>query len=140
MEIRSPYSKRQRISLSAFEPTKAKQQFKAETDINNILRKYQQTGILPTLNNAQAHYGDFSTVQDYQSAMNSVMSANMAFEALPSTVRARFGNDPAQLISFVSDSSNKDEAIRLGLIEKPHTEAPTASEPAASAATTEKVK
>ena len=36
--------------------------------------------------------------------------------ALPSDVRSRFGNNPAELLDFLNDNSNYDEAIRLGLI------------------------
>jgi len=38
---------------------------------------------------------------------------------LPADLRARFDNDPAQLIQFLENSDNKDEAIKLGLVNKP---------------------
>ena len=39
--------------------------------------------------------------------------------ALDANVRKRFHNDPAELIDFVSDEKNRDEAVRLGLLQIP---------------------
>ena len=41
------------------------------------------------------------------------------FDNLPSDVRNRFNNNPAQLLDFVADPENKEEAIELGLLPKP---------------------
>ena len=38
--------------------------------------------------------------------------------ALPSRVRRRFDNDPAELMEFLADEANREEAVMLGLIEK----------------------
>jgi hypothetical protein len=38
---------------------------------------------------------------------------------LPAELRARFENDPAKLIEFIDNSENLDEAINLGLVNKP---------------------
>jgi len=116
--IRSIYSQRNRVSLSEFEPSLAKQQFRDDADINVILKKYQDTGIPPEPSRAAAHYGDFSNVDDYQTALNSVMAANASFDALPAELRARFHHDPAQLLQFVLDDKNLAEAESLGLIQK----------------------
>lgn len=78
-------------------------------------------------------YGDFSSVEDYQAAVNSVMQAQDQFMALPAQIRKRFDNDPAQLIAFMNDPGNASEAIELGLIEEPASgekAAPVASEAA----------
>lgn len=132
VKIRSRFSPRERVSISKFDPSKAKQQFREDSDVNVILRKYKTTGILPELNRAKAHYGDFSNVADYQTAMQSVMNANAAFEALPSEIRTKFQNDPAQLISFVTDSKNREQAIALGLVQKPAEEPSSPSKAASS--------
>jgi hypothetical protein len=39
------------------------------------------------------------------------------FEDLPAEVRFRFDNKPAELLKFMSDPANADEAIDLGLFE-----------------------
>ena len=43
------------------------------------------------------------------------MQAQQSFESLPSELRAKFENDPAKLISYLSDDKNNAEAIKLGL-------------------------
>ena len=77
------------------------------------------------VNQAQPQYLDVSALPDYQSALNIVQEAQASFDALPSTVRERFSNNPGSLISFLADPSNRDEAIKLGLVDVPlSTEAP----------------
>ena len=50
--------------------------------------------------------------------MNRVLAAKTEFESLPAQIRARFQNDPAQLIEFLQDENNRPEAEELGLVEK----------------------
>jgi phage internal scaffolding protein len=93
------------------------QHFKDETDINNILRQFNITGLLSE-SPLSPRYGDFTGIVDYHSALNAVIAAEDGFNALPADLRATFGNDPEQLINFLDDPKNKDEAIRLGLVDQ----------------------
>ena len=79
------------------------QQFKAECDVNNILAKYRKTGMLTHVHKHQGNFGDFSSVEDYQTSLGKLMQAQQSFESLPSELRAKFENDPAKLISYLSD-------------------------------------
>lgn len=115
--FRSAYGERYRVTTEVGNVSMTKQSFKDETDINNILKKYLKTGILP-LAQRVAEYGDYSDVGDYQSALNTVIGAQEAFMALPAKLRERFGNDPGQFLGFLSDPSNRKEAEELGLVEK----------------------
>ncbi|WNK13178.1 MAG: internal scaffolding protein [Microvirus sp.] len=101
--------------LACEEPSLTQQHFKDETDINNILRQFNITGILPE-NALSPRYGDFTGINDYQSALNAVIAADEGFMALPADLRTRFSNDPENLINFLNDPSNLDEAIKLGLV------------------------
>ncbi len=103
--------------LACEEPSLAQQHFKDECDINNILRQFNITGLLPE-SPLSPRYGDFTGIGDYHTAMNRVFAAQDEFEALPAQIRARFGNDPAQLIEFLENSDNRPEAEELGLVEK----------------------
>lgn len=97
------------------EPTLTQQQFKEQCDINNIIKQYAQTGELP-LSKKVGQFLDVSNVQDYQTALNTVYEAQHAFDALPSNIRSRFENDPNQLIAFIEDDANHEEALQLGLL------------------------
>jgi phage internal scaffolding protein len=103
--------------LACEEPSLAQQHFKDECDINNILRQFNITGLLPE-SPLSPRYGDFTGIGDYHTALNRVIAAQDEFEALPAEIRARFGNDPAQLIEFLENSENRPEAEELGLVEK----------------------
>lgn len=97
------------------EPSLTQQHFKEQCDVNNIIRKYQQTGNLTHLARQQGVYSDLSKQKDYFEAMNTVIKAQTAFDSLPSYIRKRFGNDPSQLLQFIEDPKNQDEGIKLGL-------------------------
>lgn len=97
------------------EPSMTQQQYKDSCDINNIIKQYAQTGELP-LSNKVGQFLDVSNVQDYQSALTTVYEAQKAFDQLPSNIRSRFENDPNQLIAFLEDDKNYNEAQQLGLL------------------------
>lgn len=88
-----------------------------DCDINYLLRRYQATGVLP--NNGKVPLDgaiqDF-VGSDFQSLQNRMIQAQEEFEALPSSVRDRFANDPANLIAFLGNKENREEAVKLGLI------------------------
>ena len=107
--------------LACEEPSLTQQHFKDETDINNILRQFNVTGMLPETP-LSPRYGDFTGIVDYHSALNAVIAAEDDFMALPAQLRARFENDPAQLIDFLDDENNRSEAEQLGLLEVPKAE------------------
>jgi len=119
--IRTPYNydtiaASNESGLACEEPSLAQQQFKDETDINNILRQFNVTGLLPEAP-LSPRYGDFTGIVDYHTALNAVIAAEDGFMELPAELRARFQNDPENLINFLNDEKNKDEAIKLGLVD-----------------------
>jgi len=94
----------------------------AETDVNNIMRKYEKTGILTHVARYAGEYGDFSGVPDYKEGLERIMAANEMFDSLPARLRDRFGNDPAKFIDFATNPENLDELRTMGLapMEAPH--------------------
>jgi len=117
----SNYSPSVRV-VKTHDVTRTKQNHKEECDINTILEKFNITGLLPE-QPLSPRYGDFTGISDYHTAMNRVIAAQDEFEALPAQIRARFNNDPAQLIEFLENSDNRPEAEQLGLVEKATAEA-----------------
>jgi phage internal scaffolding protein len=103
--------------LACEEPSLAQQHFKDECDINNILRQFNITGLLPE-QPLSPRYGDFTGIGDYHTALNRVIAAQDEFDSLPAQIRARFDNDPANLIEFLNDDANRPEAEELGLVNK----------------------
>lgn len=111
-------------ALICLDPTKAQQNFKEETDINTIVRRFGLTGELPD-NYRAPQYGDFTGITDYQSALNQVMAAEDSFMQIPAETRAKFHNDPQNLLKFLDNPDNYEEALRLKLVQKrPETPVP----------------
>ncbi|WNK14153.1 MAG: internal scaffolding protein [Microvirus sp.] len=100
------------------EPTKTKISEQPSTDINEIVRQFGLTGQLPD-NPLPPQYGDFSDVLDYHTALTAIRRSEEAFADLPAALRARFSNDPGQLVEFLADEANRTEAAQLGLITPP---------------------
>lgn len=101
--------------LECLDPTLTEQSHKDDCDVNNILAKYTKTGLLPSVS-TEGLYMDISEVGDYQEHMNNLVAAQEAFAALPSRVRERFRNNPAELVDFCSDPNvSKEELVELGL-------------------------
>jgi phage internal scaffolding protein len=97
------------------EPTRAQQHHRDECDINQILERFGKTGQMP-VNAISGTYGDFSGVHDYHTALNAIIASENEFAALPAIIRNRFQNDPANLIEFLDDPANKQQAQELGLV------------------------
>ena len=104
------------------EPSMTIQSAADETDINVMIARYQKTGSfhgstnMPTV---RPEFGDFVDVPEYQNAMNILIQAQDQFAALPAQIRDRFGNSPENYLAFLADSSNKEEAVKLGLVNAP---------------------
>jgi len=120
VEIRCNLVHEQSDGLTCFTPSKTQQQFKEECDVNNILRNYVDTGVLTHVSDTPPEFGDFSSVPaDYGEALALIQRSEEEFMTLPSEVRERFDNRPANLIKFLQDENNRDEAVKLGLVNKP---------------------
>lgn len=108
--------------LGQYGKSRTVQSHREACDIPAIVAKFKRTGILPTMRATASSapvFGDFTDVVDYQAACNRVIAAQQAFADLPVRVRERFNHDPASLLTFIANPENRDEAIALGLIEKP---------------------
>jgi len=109
--------------LKCEEPSLTQQHFKDDCDINKIIDRYNKTGILagpPGVNmGRRPQFGDFSLVSDYQTAQMQLQQAEETFMELPSKLRKRFNNSVQELISFMENPENREQAIELGLLDKP---------------------
>ena len=105
-------------------PSLTQQEFKDSCDINNILAKFsvqaQALGVDPSLlmPQDQGTYGDFSNLDDFQTAQNKIAFLNDQFSNLPSSVRRKFGDDLNSFIGAISDPNRIDELGELGVWNK----------------------
>lgn len=110
------------------EKSRTQQQFKDMVNINNIMKQYSKTKELKHLNMRQGQYADLTQIKDYKESLETVITAQKAFETVPAHIRAEFQNDPHQFINFLQDSKNDQRAIELGLKEKIQNEQPKQSD------------
>lgn len=106
--------------LACNDESLCQQQFVEEVDINTIVRRFGLDGELPE-SVVMPQNSDFEEIFDFQSAMNAVVAARESFDEMPARIRSRFHNNPAEFVDFCSNPDNRDEALKLGLVEKPAT-------------------
>lgn len=100
--------------------SRTKQSERDASDINTIVAKARKTGVLGSGLPAQrqAQYGDFRNAGDFMEQQNRVVAFKEMFDALPAETRDMFKNNPANLLEFVNDPENREEAQELGLLPK----------------------
>lgn len=118
IEIRTAYE-RQRLAITFTAPSMAQQHFREECDINNIMARYEKTGLIEHAARFGGRYEDVTAGLDYHEACNMIIRAQEAFATLPARVRAHFDNDPAAFLAAVEDPDRKDELRELGLLRMP---------------------
>lgn len=125
MKIHSAFERPRAEEFDPGAPGITQQQFKDDADINTIMRRYNQTGILgsgrPGLRSPQ--FMDCCT-EDFHEMQNRLAAIKETFMALPAAFREKLRNDPAALVDFMADPANEAECIKLGLIDGPSPVAP----------------
>lgn len=91
------------------------QSHKNECDVNLIIKKYDRNGLIDHISRMEARFGD-ATALEFKEAMDLVTGATDMFNNLPAEIRGRFQNNPENLIGFMDNPDNREEAIKLGLI------------------------
>lgn len=103
-------------------PTMTQQHYKDECDINRIMARYEQTGLLIDPLTARSGgspiFDDFSDIPDLMTAQNKLIEAQQMFELLPSRIRKDFNNDPVAFVQFCQDPANEDKLRDYGILPK----------------------
>ena len=104
-------------------------QFQEESEINNILRSHDRNGVIEHINKGKAIYGDFSNITDFSDAIEQINQAKEEFQNIPWEIREKFQNDAGQFFKFATNEDNKDELIKMGLLNpEPSVAMPTEQE------------
>ncbi len=101
--------------------SRTKQSFTKDANINNIMARYMKTGVLGSgvVSSRVSAFADVSSGDSYRSVLDKVRNAEEAFMTLDADVRSKFRNNVSELLDFLADPANRDEAIELGLVEPP---------------------
>jgi len=95
-------------------PSKTRQEFAKECDINNIIKQFTQTGLLPQQNKTP-QYLDLANLPDLQTSLHIISAANTAFMTLPANVRKEFDNNPVKFANFAVQKENLEQLRKWGL-------------------------
>ena len=125
-KFNTPYGDRVRVQAEPVGESLTQQHFKRETDIVEIIKKHDRTGIIEHVARGVAQYGDYSEVNEYREALDMVNSATANFMNLPADIRKLFDNDPGAFFEFATDPKNEEKMQELGLAEKPEPVRPAA--------------
>jgi len=116
---------RPRVQQKPVGESRTQQHFQPETDINALVKKHlggpnRFSGLSGVGNpNAtrQLHFGEVPS-ESYHEMLNKVTDVQNLFRSLPSRVRGRF-RDPYQLLRWVENPENREEALKSGFIHDP---------------------
>lgn len=98
------------------EPSRTRQEFADECDINVLMQKFEATGVVSHVEQRQPMYLDVSEgVLPLREAIDTVRAANEAFMTLPARARAEFDNDPIRFVEFARDPKNGAKMVEWGL-------------------------
>lgn len=114
----SAYRPHDRIQLDTadFGPSRTRQEFAAECDVNALMKRYEKTGVLPMYGvERKAQYLDLSAVPDFLTAMQMLVDAEHAFMRLPAGVRREFENDATAFVDFAQRPENIGKMREWGL-------------------------
>ena len=109
---------RNRQQIEFTEPSATKQSFKDEVNINNILKRYTQTGEID-LKPQALPFTDCTQAKSFSDMCSQISEAENYFMSLPAEVREEFDNDVIEFVDFMSDDNNLEEAYEMGILSKP---------------------
>lgn len=117
VKIQSYYNRNQNAGFVCQLPSRTKPEFQQQADINWIVKKWMTDGVWPGRPSfRKPEFGDFTSGLDYQKLVERIATVDAYFSDLPADIREEFQNDPGQLLDFLSDPENRDEAIEMGLL------------------------
>lgn len=96
-------------------PSRVQKQYEYTFHPQKMIEKYGRQTLLKSLKQVPQLYSDAPNPYDYKESLDVISKADQAFAALPSAVRVRFNNDPLELLQFLQDPKNQQEAYDLGL-------------------------
>lgn len=93
---------------------------KEDADINVIVERAKRGALPPVGRDLAPMYGDFTDIpKDLRDCLNMAKLAEDLFMSLDARIRLRFNNDSLEMLDFLNDPANRDEAYKLGLVVKP---------------------
>lgn len=124
---------RRRVQTKIDTTVITEQHHRDQCNINMIVARAQRTGMLPQ-QTVPGSYMDVPNV-DYHQALEAVRRADSSFHSLPAAVRARFKNNPGELLNAIAQAGRDPELhaelVEMGVLsQKPSQDEPQATKTA----------
>lgn len=103
-------------TLCTAEEGKTRQSEAQGADINWIVRKYEETGVLP-VNQREGYFADMSAFPTFQEALAHVEAARSYFMSLPPVVRAKFDNSAVRFLDAWNAGEMSEVFQEIGLLD-----------------------
>lgn len=128
--ITTPDKYRRRVPTHIGGESMTEQCHGEECRIDNVIKKYRETGVIDRINQKHPQYLDMTGSKTLHEAYNMMTQAQESFMELPSNVRKDFNNDPGLFVDFMQDPKNREKIEAYGfdasyLPEAPVRPAPT---------------
>lgn len=88
------------------------QSHKASTDINEIIRRFTETGDISVFQVREGTYGDFTEMpKTYAEMFQRMIDAEIAFNSLPTDVKEKFNNNVTEFLAAMG-TEKMDEIFK----------------------------
>lgn len=104
-----------RVTLDCGDEQRTKQSFRDQCDINALVERHRQTGLIDHTNHRQPLYGDFTQSTDLKTHLDEVNLAKSEFDSLSSSVRALCNHSPVKLLELLATEEGCDSLKEAGL-------------------------
>lgn len=100
-------------------PSRCNPDYKDEVDVNNIMNRFLKTGQLTHINQIPMIATEDQVISslDLQESIHQVREAEAMYNSLNKKLKKQFKN-PQELLQFLDDPKNWDEAREIGLLPK----------------------
>ncbi len=109
------YKERKRTPIDLSKGGRTHQSFRDECDVNVVMKRWANGGVLEHINNRTPQYGDFSNATSYLDAMHAVQEAQEDFARLPLEVRRLCHHRPAELLALAATEAGREALAAAGL-------------------------
>ena len=103
-----------RSPLGGFDESLTQQSDLPISDIHNIIKQFERTGVLNHDAKYHGTYGDFGSMPDFKQAQDLIANAKTMFNELPATVREEHRNDPSLFLDWIQNPDNRDAIEEKG--------------------------
>ena len=111
-EFHTQWTDRVRVQHVNDEPSMTHQSFADECDVNLIIAKYANTGVIDHVRQGEGQYLDVSEAADFQTLQNNMKAIATAWEMLPDELKAEFDGPQDWIESSADEDRIRDIAKR----------------------------